>query len=167
MQDAQLLKGLCEMMFDRLSEWLDAFILDMEADDESSEPLSRCATPPQQNSPQKPQQENGTSSPSGRLHTPRNSPSRRHSGAGTGGTSPRGTSSASPGHGKPALPPYLCEGCVPATAGSNPACLHSWCLSCCRYSFYQKCCDLCFKADLGALHNLSQEPCCHLDPCQL
>lgn len=43
MQDAAPVKGLCEMMFERLSEWIDAFISDME---EAEELDSSTSQPP-------------------------------------------------------------------------------------------------------------------------
>ncbi|KAK9806465.1 hypothetical protein WJX73_010630 [Symbiochloris irregularis] len=119
LQDTELLKGLCEMMSERLSEWLDAFITDMEtAEDDSTDAGSTTVVSPStprtssaaagrgRDSPGgktniDSSDDTGTSSPRGRFSTPKNSPSKRPS---AGGTSPRDiksvtSSPAQPGRG--------------------------------------------------------------------
>lgn len=98
------LKGLCEMMFERLSEWIDEFISDMEEEEDAesaSNIAAACATPPQgsHGSPNRGKDGTAPNSPKAKS-TPKSSPSRKSS---TGGTSPRGGSSSSPGQGAPCL----------------------------------------------------------------
>lgn len=101
LQDAAPVKGLCEMMFERLSEWIDAFISDMEEAEELDSSTSQPpvgSTSPSRTSEHahRPSESgaraNGGVSPGFRT-PPWSSPSRRSS---AGGTSPRGHTSPSP-----------------------------------------------------------------------